>query len=181
MERGEGRLTHSTSERYREWNVLPNEAVNSASLNTFENQLDKAWKDKPWKYIYNHEQEWAVLRGEHRLGLDIIMNKIIIIIIIKSVNVSRAMTHKFKFKSAYWNSITLMIHSVYSTRKERWCIDHKDNKDYEMNYTILCCNPCNSAKAWTKIDYVKSVTVIQAIKKKIYSFIEHLTILPRPE
>ena len=40
-----------------EWNVLPEEAVNSASLNTFENQLDKAWKDKPWKYIYNYEQE----------------------------------------------------------------------------------------------------------------------------
>ena len=40
-----------------EWNVLSEETVDSASINTYENQLDKAWKDKPWKYNYNYEQE----------------------------------------------------------------------------------------------------------------------------
>ena len=40
-----------------EWNVLPDDAVNSTTLNAFKNQLDDAWKDKPWKYEYNCEQE----------------------------------------------------------------------------------------------------------------------------
>ena len=36
---------------------LLDETVNSASLSTFKNQLDDAWKDKPWKFNYNYEQE----------------------------------------------------------------------------------------------------------------------------
>ena len=32
------------------WNNLTNDTVNSYSINTFKNRLDKEWKDKEYKY-----------------------------------------------------------------------------------------------------------------------------------
>ena len=35
------------------WNDLPRSAVDANSVNSFKNQLDDAWSEKPWKYEYN--------------------------------------------------------------------------------------------------------------------------------
>ena len=60
------------------WN-RPKDGARGRQTNSFYFRTIPEWNrngtDKPWKYIHNQEQEWAVIRGEHRLGLDIIMNK----------------------------------------------------------------------------------------------------------
>ena len=37
------------------WNDLPSTAVNATTVNSFKNNLDDAWSEKPWKYSYNNQ------------------------------------------------------------------------------------------------------------------------------